>query len=81
MVIDEYHAFLGATVQFLHEIQERQMKWRWDAQSGVRDELSWLQSLWASRSSVSLLYSHSFTCYPFLITIVELGKRRKWGNS
>ncbi|PSS25097.1 hypothetical protein M430DRAFT_39234 [Amorphotheca resinae ATCC 22711] len=51
MVIEEYHAFLGATVQFLHEIQERQMKWRWDAQSGVRDELSWLQSLWASRSS------------------------------
>ena len=53
VIIREYHAFLGATVKFLHEVQERQMFWRWSHESPVFDGVSWLQGLWASRSTVS----------------------------
>lgn len=49
----EYHAFLGATARFLFEVQERQVQWRWGSDSLVFDNLSWLQGLWASRSTVS----------------------------
>jgi len=51
-VIKEYHEFLGATVKFLHEIQERQMLWNWGGDSGVFDGVAWLKGLWASRSTV-----------------------------
>ena len=53
MVKKEYHAFLASTVQFLHEIQERQMLWHWSPQSPVFDAVVWLQGLWASRHAVS----------------------------
>ncbi|KAE8452489.1 hypothetical protein EG329_000391 [Mollisiaceae sp. DMI_Dod_QoI] len=44
-----YHKFLESTVKFLHEIQERQMQWRFDHESAVFDGVGWLQGLWASR--------------------------------
>jgi len=50
VVIKEWHEFLGATVKFLHVIQERQMLWNWGGDSAVFDGISWLQGLWASRS-------------------------------
>ena len=53
-VIDEYHLFIGATVKFLHEVHERQMMWRWNAESGVFQGVGWLQGLWASRKAVSV---------------------------
>ncbi|KAH7409151.1 hypothetical protein BKA64DRAFT_664256 [Cadophora sp. MPI-SDFR-AT-0126] len=49
----EYHDFLAATVRFLHVVQERQMVWRWGADSAVFDGVGWLQGLWASRSNNS----------------------------
>ncbi|KAH8646042.1 hypothetical protein BGZ60DRAFT_392156 [Tricladium varicosporioides] len=52
-VEEEYHAFLAATVRFLHAIQERQMKWRWNGESGVFDGVGWMQGLWASRRANS----------------------------
>ena len=60
VIIREYHAFLSATVKFLHEVQERQMLWRWSHESPVFEGVGWLQGLWASRSTVS---SQS---YPYL---------------
>ncbi|KAK0109642.1 hypothetical protein ONS95_002323 [Cadophora gregata] len=52
-VKSEYHDFLAATVRFLHVVQERQMVWRWGADSAVFDGVGWLQGLWASRSTNS----------------------------
>jgi len=51
MVKQEYHSFLASTVKFLHEVQEKQMIWHWDAQSPVFDALVWMQGLWASRQA------------------------------
>jgi hypothetical protein len=63
-IIKEWHEFLGATVKFLHEVQERQMLWQWGGQSAVFDNVSWLQALWASRSAV---------CYSvFLLVLFSL---------
>ncbi|KAH6672911.1 hypothetical protein B0J14DRAFT_482518 [Halenospora varia] len=53
MIEKEYHAFLAATVRFLHVIHERQMKWHWKGDSGVFDGVSWMQGLWASRRTNS----------------------------
>lgn len=53
VVVAEYHAFIGATVRFLNEVRERQMRWRWGAQSPVFNGVGWLQGLWASRRTVS----------------------------
>lgn len=50
IIVKEWHEFLGATVKFLHVIQERQMLWNWSGDSAVFDGISWLQGLWASRS-------------------------------
>ncbi|KAH9224396.1 hypothetical protein DL95DRAFT_350230 [Leptodontidium sp. 2 PMI_412] len=52
-VKNEYHAFLAATVRFLHVVQERQMVWRWGSDSAVFDGVGWMQGLWASRSTNS----------------------------
>ncbi|KAH7336460.1 hypothetical protein BKA65DRAFT_34619 [Rhexocercosporidium sp. MPI-PUGE-AT-0058] len=52
-VKDEYHAFLAATVRFLHVVQERQMVWRWGSESTVFEGVGWMQGLWASRSTNS----------------------------
>ncbi|KAG4429103.1 hypothetical protein IFR05_015417 [Cadophora sp. M221] len=52
-VKNEYHAFLAATVRFLHVVQERQMVWRWGSESAVFDGVGWMQGLWASRSTNS----------------------------
>jgi hypothetical protein len=41
-------------VKFLHEIQERQARWRWGSESPVFDNVSWLQGLWASRKTVGI---------------------------
>jgi hypothetical protein len=60
-IIKEWHEFLGATVKFLHEVQERQMLWHWGGESAVFDGISWLQALWASASAVSLMPSS--LCY------------------
>ncbi|PBP18248.1 hypothetical protein BUE80_DR011034 [Diplocarpon rosae] len=48
-VRDEYHAFIAATVRFLHVVQEHQMRWNWSTGSGVFQGISWMQALWASR--------------------------------
>ncbi|PBP19105.1 hypothetical protein BUE80_DR010081 [Diplocarpon rosae] len=48
-VKDEYHAFIAATVRFLHVVQEHQMRWNWSTASGVFQGISWMQALWASR--------------------------------
>jgi hypothetical protein len=53
-VKEEYHAFLEATTKFIWEIQQRQLLWRWSAESGVYGGVSWMQGLWASRKSVRL---------------------------
>lgn len=57
VVKNEYHAFLGATVKFVYEIQERQEVWRWGAESAIYDGVAWLQGLWASRDNVCFLPS------------------------
>ncbi len=44
---------MEATVRFLHDIQELQLRWAWKAkESPVFDAMSWLQGLWASRTAV-----------------------------
>jgi len=53
VVKEEYHAFLEATTKFIWEIQQRQLLWRWSAESGVYGGVSWMQGLWASRKSNS----------------------------
>lgn len=42
-------------MKFLYEVQEREMVWRWGAQSAVFDHVAWLQALWASRKPVCSL--------------------------
>ncbi|KAH8781530.1 hypothetical protein F5882DRAFT_406357 [Hyaloscypha sp. PMI_1271] len=49
VVKKEYHEFLASTVQFLHEVQERQMLWHWGPSSPVFNAVVWMQGLWASR--------------------------------
>jgi len=56
-VKEEYHLFLEVTTKFIWEIQQRQLVWRWSAESGVYGVVGWMQGLWASRKSV---------CLPFL---------------
>ncbi|KUJ15454.1 uncharacterized protein LY89DRAFT_735565 [Mollisia scopiformis] len=46
-----YHGFLEATVKFLHEVQERELRWQWDHESMVFEGVGWLQGLWASRKT------------------------------
>jgi hypothetical protein len=70
VIIREYHAFLGATVKFLHEVQERQMLWRWSHESPVFEGVGWLQGLWASRSKVS---SHSYSYLRITSLLFKLG--------
>ncbi|KAG9242734.1 hypothetical protein BJ878DRAFT_543967 [Calycina marina] len=50
-VIDEYHAFLGATAKFIREVNDEEIKWRWDNKGIVYDGIAWMQRLWASRSA------------------------------
>jgi hypothetical protein len=62
-VKEEYHLFLEATTKFIWEIQQRQLVWRWSAESGVYGGVSWMQGLWASRKSVRLPFLSIFTSY------------------
>lgn len=70
VIIREYHAFLGVTVKFLHEVQERQMRWRWGNQSPVFEAMSWLQGLWASRKTVCWTFLSATLFFPFLLNIL-----------
>jgi hypothetical protein len=57
VVKKEYHTFLASTVQFLHEVQERQLLWHWGPHSPVFDAVVWMQGLWASRQAVGFSIS------------------------
>lgn len=54
-IVKDYHNFLSSTTHFLRAIDEKQQLHRWSSESPVFDSLSWLQSLWASRKSVSAI--------------------------
>jgi hypothetical protein len=78
VTIREYHAFLGATVKFLHAVQERQMVWNWSAESPVFHGVTWLQGLWASRKAVS---SNIFWMYCFVQLDLYWGySKGAWGE-
>jgi hypothetical protein len=61
VIIKDYHAFLAATVRYLNDIREREMRWQWGSESSVVEGLVWLQSLWASRKAVGFLFFFSLS--------------------